>query len=142
MTTTHDSFCLSVPVASVMYLNSMSVTWTARIQIFLTFSKLLAIAIIIVPGMYQLFKGKTPSSSPSSSSPVIAAISARLEAQPPPRVCRTLFRNILRLHTERSAATINSAPCKYDLEAFEGLDTQLLTVSHNAGISQCPHKRP
>lgn len=43
--------------ASVMYLNSMSVTWTARIQIFLTVSKLLAIAIIIVPGMYQLFKG-------------------------------------------------------------------------------------
>lgn len=45
--------------ASVMYLNSMSVTWTARIQIFLTVSKLLAIAIIIVPGMYQLFKGET-----------------------------------------------------------------------------------
>lgn len=46
-----------LPAASVMYLNSMSVTWTARIQIFLTVSKLLAIAIIIVPGMYQLFKG-------------------------------------------------------------------------------------
>lgn len=46
--------------ASVMYLNSMSVTWTARIQILLTLSKLLAIAIIIVPGMYQLFKGETP----------------------------------------------------------------------------------
>lgn len=58
--TLHDS--VSVPVASVMYLNSMSVTWTARIQIFLTFSKLLAIGIIIVPGLYQLFKGKTPSS--------------------------------------------------------------------------------
>ncbi len=43
--------------AMVMYLNSMSVSWTARIQIFLTFSKLLAIAIIIVPGLYQLFKG-------------------------------------------------------------------------------------
>lgn len=39
----------------------MSVTWTARLQIFLTFSKLLAIIIIIVPGMYQLFKGKPPS---------------------------------------------------------------------------------
>ncbi|KAG1962653.1 cystine/glutamate transporter [Pimephales promelas] len=42
-----------------MYLNSMSVTWTARIQIFLTFSKLLAFVIIIVPGLYLLFKGET-----------------------------------------------------------------------------------
>uniref|UniRef100_A0A3P8P6F3 Cystine/glutamate transporter n=1 Tax=Astatotilapia calliptera TaxID=8154 RepID=A0A3P8P6F3_ASTCA len=47
----------AIGLTSVMYLNSMSVTWTARIQIFLTVSKLLAIAIIIVPGMYQLFKG-------------------------------------------------------------------------------------
>ncbi|XP_077957082.1 cystine/glutamate transporter isoform X2 [Gasterosteus aculeatus] len=50
---------ISLAFASVMYLNSMSVTWTARIQIILTFSKLLAISIIIVPGMYQLFKGET-----------------------------------------------------------------------------------
>ncbi|KAA8582359.1 hypothetical protein FQN60_009099 [Etheostoma spectabile] len=49
----------AISITSVMYLNSMSVTWTARIQIFLTFSKLLAIGIIIVPGMYQLFKGET-----------------------------------------------------------------------------------
>ncbi|CAM4615483.1 hypothetical protein PO909_007016 [Leuciscus waleckii] len=42
-----------------MYLNSMSVTWTARIQIFLTFSKLLVFAIIILPGLYLLFKGET-----------------------------------------------------------------------------------
>uniref|UniRef100_A0A3Q3PYR2 Cystine/glutamate transporter n=1 Tax=Monopterus albus TaxID=43700 RepID=A0A3Q3PYR2_MONAL len=49
----------AIGITSVMYLNSMSVTWTARIQIFLTFSKLLAIAIITVPGMYQLFKGET-----------------------------------------------------------------------------------
>ncbi|XP_071769695.1 cystine/glutamate transporter [Centroberyx gerrardi] len=48
-----------VGITSIMYLNSMSVTWSARIQIFLTFSKLLAIATIIVPGMYQLFKGET-----------------------------------------------------------------------------------
>lgn len=47
---------LSSP-ATVMYLNSMSVTWTARLQIFLTISKLLAIALIVVPGMYLLFKG-------------------------------------------------------------------------------------
>ncbi|XP_056295885.1 cystine/glutamate transporter [Pseudoliparis swirei] len=49
----------AIGITSIMYLNSMSVTWTARIQIFLTFSKLLAISIIIVPGMYQLFKGET-----------------------------------------------------------------------------------
>ncbi|XP_074505700.1 cystine/glutamate transporter-like [Sebastes fasciatus] len=49
----------AIGLTSVMYLNSMSVTWTNRIQIFLTFSKLLAIGIIIVPGMYQLFKGET-----------------------------------------------------------------------------------
>ncbi|XP_068181539.1 cystine/glutamate transporter isoform X2 [Antennarius striatus] len=46
-------------LASVMYLNSMSVTWTTRLQTFLTVCKLLAILAIIVPGMYQLFKGKT-----------------------------------------------------------------------------------
>uniref|UniRef100_A0A8C4E6Q4 Cystine/glutamate transporter n=1 Tax=Dicentrarchus labrax TaxID=13489 RepID=A0A8C4E6Q4_DICLA len=49
----------AIGITSIMYLNSMSVTWTARIQIVLTCSKLLAIAIIIVPGMYQLFKGET-----------------------------------------------------------------------------------
>uniref|UniRef100_A0A8D3BW53 Cystine/glutamate transporter n=1 Tax=Scophthalmus maximus TaxID=52904 RepID=A0A8D3BW53_SCOMX len=49
----------AIGITSVMYLNSISVTWTARIQIFLTFSKLLVIAIIIVPGLYQLFKGET-----------------------------------------------------------------------------------
>uniref|UniRef100_A0A6Q2XPI6 Cystine/glutamate transporter n=1 Tax=Esox lucius TaxID=8010 RepID=A0A6Q2XPI6_ESOLU len=49
----------SVGITSVMYLNSMSTSWTNRIQIFLTFSKLLAILIIIVPGLYMLFKGET-----------------------------------------------------------------------------------
>uniref|UniRef100_A0A674BZC7 Cystine/glutamate transporter n=1 Tax=Salmo trutta TaxID=8032 RepID=A0A674BZC7_SALTR len=49
----------SIGITSVMYLNSMSTSWTNRIQIFLTFSKLLAIAIIIVPGLYMLFKGET-----------------------------------------------------------------------------------
>ena len=47
-----------LPEAAVMYLNSMSVTWTARIQIFLTVAKLLTISIIILPGMYLLFKGE------------------------------------------------------------------------------------
>ncbi|NP_001239111.1 cystine/glutamate transporter [Ovis aries] len=42
----------------VMVLNSMSVSWSARIQIFLTFCKLTAILIIIVPGVMQLIKGK------------------------------------------------------------------------------------
>ncbi|XP_067375004.1 cystine/glutamate transporter isoform X3 [Channa argus] len=49
----------AVSITSVMYLNSMSVTWTARVQTFLTFCKLLAITTIIVSGMYQLFKGET-----------------------------------------------------------------------------------
>ncbi|XP_068181538.1 cystine/glutamate transporter isoform X1 [Antennarius striatus] len=49
----------AIGVTSVMYLNSMSVTWTTRLQTFLTVCKLLAILAIIVPGMYQLFKGKT-----------------------------------------------------------------------------------
>ncbi|XP_071313928.1 cystine/glutamate transporter isoform X2 [Trachinotus anak] len=49
----------AIGITSVMYLNSMSVTWTARIQIFLTVSKLIAIAFIIAPGLYQLFKGET-----------------------------------------------------------------------------------
>ncbi|KAL0974223.1 hypothetical protein UPYG_G00217350 [Umbra pygmaea] len=49
----------SIGITSVMYLNSMSTSWTNRIQIFLTFCKLLAIAIIIVPGLYLLFKGET-----------------------------------------------------------------------------------
>ncbi|XP_033990169.1 cystine/glutamate transporter [Trematomus bernacchii] len=49
----------AIGITSVMYLNSMSVTWTARIQIVLTFCKLLAMGVIIVPGMYQLFKGET-----------------------------------------------------------------------------------
>ncbi|XP_008577039.1 PREDICTED: cystine/glutamate transporter, partial [Galeopterus variegatus] len=43
----------------VMVLNSMSVSWSARIQIFLTFCKLTAILIIIVPGVMQLIKGQT-----------------------------------------------------------------------------------
>ncbi|GAB5570501.1 Y+L amino acid transporter 1 [Prionailurus iriomotensis] len=45
--------------AVVMVLNSMSVSWSARIQIFLTFCKLTAILIIIVPGVMQLIKGQT-----------------------------------------------------------------------------------
>ncbi|KAM4554518.1 cystine/glutamate transporter [Odontesthes bonariensis] len=49
----------AIGITSVMYLNSMSVTWTARIQILLTLCKLVAIAIIVVPGMYLLFKGET-----------------------------------------------------------------------------------
>ncbi|CAL8264375.1 unnamed protein product [Lota lota] len=49
----------AIGLTAVMYLNSMSVTWTARIQIFLTIAKLIAISIIILPGMYLLFKGET-----------------------------------------------------------------------------------
>ncbi|KAI5104801.1 cystine/glutamate transporter [Silurus meridionalis] len=49
----------AIGLTTVMYINSMSVSWTARLQIFLTFSKLLAMGIIIVPGLYQLFRGET-----------------------------------------------------------------------------------
>ncbi|KAE8630347.1 hypothetical protein XENTR_v10000789 [Xenopus tropicalis] len=46
-------------ITIVMVLNSVSVSWSARIQIFLTFCKLIAILIIIVPGVLQLIKGET-----------------------------------------------------------------------------------
>ncbi|XP_069487151.1 cystine/glutamate transporter [Ambystoma mexicanum] len=49
----------AVGISVVMVLNSMSVSWSARIQIVLTFCKLIAILIIIVPGMMQLIKGET-----------------------------------------------------------------------------------
>ncbi|XP_012689359.2 cystine/glutamate transporter isoform X1 [Clupea harengus] len=49
----------SIGITTVMYLNCMSVSWTARLQIFLTGCKLLAMAIIIIPGFYQLYKGNT-----------------------------------------------------------------------------------
>ncbi|XP_048365841.1 cystine/glutamate transporter [Sphaerodactylus townsendi] len=49
----------AVAITLVMLLNSMSVSWSARIQIFLTFCKLVAILIIIVPGVMQLIKGET-----------------------------------------------------------------------------------
>ncbi|XP_066487909.1 cystine/glutamate transporter [Tiliqua scincoides] len=49
----------AVGITIVMVLNSMSVSWSARIQIFLTFCKLVAILIIIVPGVMQLIKGET-----------------------------------------------------------------------------------
>lgn len=49
----------AVGITVVMVLNSMSVSWSARIQIVLTFCKLIAILIIIVPGLMQLFKGET-----------------------------------------------------------------------------------
>ncbi|XP_029449362.1 cystine/glutamate transporter isoform X1 [Rhinatrema bivittatum] len=49
----------AVGITAVMVLNSLSVSWSARIQIFLTFCKLVAILIIIVPGVMQLMKGET-----------------------------------------------------------------------------------
>ncbi|XP_032488462.1 cystine/glutamate transporter isoform X2 [Phocoena sinus] len=49
----------AVGITVVMVLNGMSVSWSARIQIFLTFCKLTAILIIIVPGVMQLIKGQT-----------------------------------------------------------------------------------
>uniref|UniRef100_A0A4W3GQT8 Cystine/glutamate transporter n=1 Tax=Callorhinchus milii TaxID=7868 RepID=A0A4W3GQT8_CALMI len=49
----------TVGITLVMFINSMSVSWTARLQIFLTFCKLAAILIMVIPGMIQLFKGET-----------------------------------------------------------------------------------
>ncbi|XP_068508038.1 cystine/glutamate transporter isoform X3 [Syngnathus scovelli] len=49
----------AVGLALVMYTNSMSVTWTARIQICFTLCKLVAISTIVAPGVYQFFKGET-----------------------------------------------------------------------------------
>ncbi|KAJ0049994.1 hypothetical protein NL108_009952, partial [Boleophthalmus pectinirostris] len=49
----------TIGITAVMYLNAMSVTWSARVQIFLTFSKLLAIAIIVLPGLYRILTGET-----------------------------------------------------------------------------------
>nr|XP_061835578.1 cystine/glutamate transporter-like [Nerophis lumbriciformis] len=49
----------AVGLTSVMFTNSMSVTWTARIQVVLTFCKLVAVIFIIFPGLYYLFKGET-----------------------------------------------------------------------------------
>uniref|UniRef100_A0A8C3TKY2 Cystine/glutamate transporter n=1 Tax=Catharus ustulatus TaxID=91951 RepID=A0A8C3TKY2_CATUS len=49
----------AVGITLVMVLNSTSVSWSARIQMFLTFCKLVAILIIIVPGVIQLIKGQT-----------------------------------------------------------------------------------
>uniref|UniRef100_A0A7M4EKZ4 Cystine/glutamate transporter n=1 Tax=Crocodylus porosus TaxID=8502 RepID=A0A7M4EKZ4_CROPO len=51
-------FITAVGITVVMVLNSMSVSWSARLQIFLTFCKLVAILIIIVPGVMQLIKGE------------------------------------------------------------------------------------
>uniref|UniRef100_UPI00398F854D cystine/glutamate transporter-like n=1 Tax=Pristiophorus japonicus TaxID=55135 RepID=UPI00398F854D len=48
----------AVGVSLVVYVNSCSVNWTARIQIILTFSKLMALGLIIVPGMMALAQGR------------------------------------------------------------------------------------
>lgn len=100
--------------ASVMYLNSMSVTWTARIQIFLTVSKLLAIAIIIVPGMYQLFKG------------IISDTSLALHTY------HHQNSECSGLHTVFSCTWFNMNPACH---------THLLTACYRSSIYWCPHSR-
>ncbi|XP_051886182.1 cystine/glutamate transporter-like [Pristis pectinata] len=47
-----------VGVSLVVCINSWSVNWTARIQIILTFSKLVALGLIIIPGMMALAQGR------------------------------------------------------------------------------------
>ncbi|XP_072340732.1 cystine/glutamate transporter-like [Scyliorhinus torazame] len=45
-------------VSLVVYINSCSVSWTARIQVVLTVFKLAALGLIIVPGMMALAQGR------------------------------------------------------------------------------------
>ncbi|XP_078719355.1 cystine/glutamate transporter [Lampetra fluviatilis] len=49
----------ALAISLVMFINSASVSWTARLQTFLTFSKLAAVGIIIIPGIIHLAKGNT-----------------------------------------------------------------------------------
>ncbi|XP_020823161.1 cystine/glutamate transporter [Phascolarctos cinereus] len=49
----------AVGITTIMVLNSMSISWTSRMQMFLTLCKLIAILIIIVLGVMQLIKGQT-----------------------------------------------------------------------------------
>ncbi|XP_043917582.1 cystine/glutamate transporter [Protopterus annectens] len=46
-------------ITLVMFLNGTSVSWSARIQMFLACCKLVAIMVVIVPGLILLFKGQT-----------------------------------------------------------------------------------
>ncbi|XP_033626493.1 cystine/glutamate transporter-like [Asterias rubens] len=43
----------------IFYINSVSVTWTTRVQVFLTIAKVIGLAIIIFTGIVMLFKGET-----------------------------------------------------------------------------------
>ncbi|XP_022094471.1 cystine/glutamate transporter-like [Acanthaster planci] len=43
----------------IFYLNSVSVTWTTRVQVFLTIAKVIGLTIIIITGIVLLFQGKT-----------------------------------------------------------------------------------
>ncbi|XP_075061554.1 cystine/glutamate transporter-like [Mixophyes fleayi] len=52
-------FVTAFGITVIVVLNSMSVSCTARIQILLTFCKLIALLMIIVPGVMQLIKGET-----------------------------------------------------------------------------------
>nr|7CCS_B Chain B, Consensus mutated Anionic Amino Acid Transporter Light Chain, Xc- System [Homo sapiens] len=49
----------AVGILLLTVLNSLSVKWSARVQDFFTAAKLLALLIIIVPGVVQLIKGQT-----------------------------------------------------------------------------------
>uniref|UniRef100_A0A4W3HIE0 Cystine/glutamate transporter n=1 Tax=Callorhinchus milii TaxID=7868 RepID=A0A4W3HIE0_CALMI len=47
----------AVGVSLIVFLNCWSVSWTARIQTIFLFAKLLAIGLIIIPGIMVLFQG-------------------------------------------------------------------------------------
>lgn len=132
--------------ASVLYLNSISVTWSARIQIILTFTKLLAITIIIVPGMYQLFKGK----SLKSASPHALLYQSSDHPQEPRR--HLLFylyyyfsRTSPGLHTETQLQYLTGFPlpqtktCTVNITSKPCTSQKTGAHSKHQGISQCPH---
>ncbi|XP_075049327.1 cystine/glutamate transporter-like [Mixophyes fleayi] len=52
-------FVTAFGITVIVVLNSMSVSCSTRIQIFLTFCKIIALLMIIVPGVMQLIKGET-----------------------------------------------------------------------------------
>uniref|UniRef100_A0A8D0D266 Si:ch73-352p4.8 n=1 Tax=Sander lucioperca TaxID=283035 RepID=A0A8D0D266_SANLU len=53
------AICICVSVAFVVAVNCWSVTWASRTQITLTFVKMFALVLIIVPGVIALAKGQT-----------------------------------------------------------------------------------
>lgn len=66
------TLCLRLPTAFVVAINCWSVSLASRTQVTLTFIKMFALVLIIIPGVIALAKGRrraSGSASSSSSSP-------------------------------------------------------------------------